>query len=228
LYRVDFKNNSSEDFGLVTLDPGRRQRAQEQTNVYPVPCSDYEPTEHTGKYNPYERPMEFFIPDQERISLINAWLVGYGKLRTFKDPGGYFKASVISGLEYEEIVKVKDKMRVVFKINPGFFFLDSGDTPMPIGAPGTITNIGTHTAKPYMKITGSGNIDITINGRMFSLIGIVDYIELDSETEYAYRATANAGDKMEGDFPYFDAGDNLISWTGTVTNIQIIPRWREL
>lgn len=228
MYRVDFKENNSEELGLITLDPGRRQRAQEQTNVYPMPYSDYEPTEHTGKYKPYERPMEFYVPDEDRISLINSWLAGYGKLRVFKDPGGYFKASVISGLEYEEIVKVKDKMRVVFKINPPFFYLDSGDTTINLTAPASLTNPGTHTADPYIKITGTGNVNLDINGAIVVITAIDGYIVIDSESKYVYRDTINQGDKMEGEFPKLPPGVNNIAWTGTVTKIEIIPRWREL
>ena len=224
---VQYKDTTSEDLGLICVDVGRRQGAEEQLETYSIPYRDDEPTVHTDTFLPYLRPMVFASKNAANFKNIAKWLQGYGKLRTSKDPGGYFKANVISQRPVSRHSLNYDYIQVVFKINPGFFFLDSGDTPIPIGAPGTITNIGTHTAKPYMKITGSGNIDITINGRMFSLIGIVEYIELDSETEYAYRATANAGDKMEGDFPYFDAGDNLISWVGIVTNIQIIPRWRE-
>ncbi|NCC60994.1 MAG: hypothetical protein EOM12_08620, partial [Verrucomicrobiae bacterium] len=143
MYRIDFKENNSEVLQLTTLSPGRRQRAQEQLIINPIPYSDTEAVEHTGKYLPYERIMEFFVEDDDQIDLINDWLQGYGRLRTFNDPGGYFKAHVISGLDYSELVRIRNKMTVTFKINPPFFYLDSGDTPLVLTAPGSITNPGT-------------------------------------------------------------------------------------
>jgi phage-related protein len=171
--------------------------------------------------------MEFFVQDDEQINLINNWLYGYGRLRTEKDPGGYFKAHVISQLEYEKYLQVKDKMTVTFKINPGFFYLDSGDTPLVLTAPGAITNPGNHDAEPLIKITGSGVVQVDINGEVFEVAILDGYIMIDSESQYIYKDTTNLGDNMTGDFPVFTPGVNNISWTGTVTEIEIIPRWRE-
>lgn len=228
MYSVDFKNITAESLGLTTLSVGRRQRAQEQINAQPIPYSDTEAIEHTGKYIPYERSMEFYIGDEEQISVINNWLVGYGRLQTAKDPEGYFKAHVISGLGYEKFLQVKDKMNVTFKINPPFLYLHSGDTPIILTAPGTVNNPGTHESEPYVKITGSGNINIDINGQIIALTAVDGYLVIDSESQYIYKDTVNQGDKMVGEFPKFNPGINNISWTGTVTNIETIPRWREL
>lgn len=228
MYRVDFKDGNNIDLGLTTLSVGRRQRAQEQLIVNSIPYSDTEAIEHTGKYIPYERAMEFYIGDESQIDLINNWLHGYGRLRTDKDPGGYFKAHVTSGLGYEKYLQIKDKMTVTFKINPPFFYLDSGDTPLVLTAPGTVTNLGTHISEPYIKITGSGNVVLTINSTTYSFTDIDGYIEIDSELQYVYKDTLNHGDKMTGAFPVFEPGTNNISWSGTVTEVEIIPRWREL
>jgi phage-related protein len=228
LYRVDFKNKNNIDLGLTTLSVGRRQRAQEQLIINPIPYADTEAIEHTGKYIPYDRQMEFYISDENQIDLINDWLIGYGKLMTDKDPGGYFKAHVMSGLEYEKYLQVKDKMTVTFKINPPFFYLNSGDTPLPfITSPAVINNPGTHHAEPLIKVTGSGHINLDINGKIVQLTGITDYIYIDSESQYVYKDTTNLGDKMVGDFPVLNPGVNNIAWTGTVTEIEIIGRWRE-
>ena len=229
MYRVDFKTGNNIDLGLTTLTVGRRQRAKEQLIVNPIPYSDTEAIEHTGKYLPYERPMEFYISDENQINLINDWLHGYGSLRTEKDPGGYFKAHVTSGLGYEKYLQIKDKMTVTFKINPPFFYLNSGDTPLPFTtSPAVINNPGTHDAEPLIKVTGSGNITLDINGKIIQLTGVVGHIYIDSESQYVYKDTTNLGDKMVGDFPVLNPGVNNMTWTGTVTSIEIIPRWRDL
>lgn len=225
---IQFKDISNEDLNIICVDPGRRQGLEEQIITYVVPFRDDEPIEHTDTYKPYTRPMIFGIKKGVgTLTDLLSWLNGYGKLYTSVDPGGYFKAHVVS---YKPVIrhsKNYDYVQVNFKISPGFFYLGSGDTPIPLGAPGSINNPGTHKAKPYIKITGTGDIDLDVNGRVCSFTGLTDYIEIDSETEYAYRDTVNVGDQMEGEFPYFDVGVNNIAWTGNVTNLQIIPRWRE-
>lgn len=229
MLKVWFKENDSEALSLHINDLGRRQRAQEQINTYQVPYSDYEPTEHTGKYLPYIRPMDFAWKDKTKTSAIYKWLTGYGKLRTSKDPGGYFKAHVVSGYEVDRFSKNYDRMMVQFKINPPFFYLNSGDTPLQFTtSPAVINNPGTHDAEPLIKVTGSGNITLDINGKIIQLTGVVDHIYLDSESQYVYKGTTNEGQKMVGGFPVLNPGVNNMTWTGTVTEIEIIPRWRDL
>ena len=225
---IQFKDMTNDNLNIICVDPGRRQGLEEQIITYPVYNRDDEPMEHTDTYRPYNRPMIFAVKKGvSQAKDLFQWLQGFGKLYTSVDEGGYFKAHVISHKPVARHSKNYDYIEVTFKINPGFFYLGSGDTPLPMGAPGSINNPGTHKAKPYIKITGTGNIVLDINGRVCSFTGITDYIELDSETEYAYRDTVNIGEKMVGDYPYFDVGVNNIAWTGAVTNIQIIPRWRE-
>lgn len=225
---MEFKGRSHEEFDLLLTSMGRRSKAEEQVEIYPVPYRDDEPSIHTGKYKPYLRPMEFMINDNSKRGQIYQWLDGYGKLRTELDPNGYFKAEVIQTIDSDKLAGLYDKILVQFKINPGFFYMDSGDEVITLTVPGTIVNMGTHIAEPYIKITGSGNIDLTINSTVYSFTGVDTYLEIDSESKYIYRDTLNQGDKMVGKFPILELGENVISWTGAVTKIEITPRWREL
>jgi len=225
---VEFKNVSHSSLDLILLYTGRRQKAEEQVEVNEVPYRDDEPSIHTGKYKPYFREMEFLINDDTKRGQIYQWLDGYGKLRTDVDPGGYFKAEIIQAIESDKFQGVYDNMMVSFKINPGFFYMDDGDELITLTAPGTIVNLGTIYSEPYIKITGSGNIDLTINSTVYSFTAVDTYLQIDSELKYVYRDALNQGDKMVGKFPVLAVGSNAISWTGTVTKIEVIPKWREL
>lgn len=229
MYRVDFKDKNNIDLGLTTLSVGRRQRAEEKLEEYNIPESNQDAIEHTGFFMPYERQIEFYVSDDAQISVINNWLHGYGKLRVSKEPGGYYRAHVVSGLAYEKYFQIKDKMRVSLRINPPFFYLESGELPITLTAPGTINNPGTHTSEPLIRIVGSGNITLTINGRTLTLNNIETFIDIDPELTIPYfKNNVNIGEKVVGELPYFDVGDNIISWTGAVSEINILGRWREL
>lgn len=229
MYRVDFKTGNNVDLGLTTLSVGRRQRAEERLEIHSIPESNQDAIEHTGFFIPYERSMEFYVADDSQISVINNWLYGYGKLRVSKEPGGFYRAHVVSGLEYDKYLQIKDRMKVTFRINPPFFYLESGELPITLTAPGTINNPGTHISEPLIRIVGEGNITFTINGRTLTLTGIETFIDIDPELTIPYfKNNENVGDKVVGDEPYFDVGDNVISWTGNVTEVNILGRWREL
>jgi len=225
---IEFNGISSTAYGLVVQDHGRRQRAQEDIKIYEVPNRNGSYREHTGFYKAYERPMSFHLMDMTKKDEIFAWLKGYGVLRTTVDPNHYFKASVISDLNVEDDDGL-EQFEVTMEIDPPFAYREDGAILLPYTVfPIAITNLGMVESEPYMKITGSGNINVTVNSEVFSLSGVVDYIEIDSELQYVYRDTLNKGDMMIGKFPKLKPGINNISVTGTVTRIDIIPRWRDL
>lgn len=78
----------------------------------------------------------------------------------------------------------------------------------------------------YIKIYGDGDITLKINNETIALYNIESYIELDSEIQECYKGNERKNRLMEGDFPVFNVGENTISWTGNVSKIEIIPRWR--
>lgn len=86
-----------------------------------------------------------------------------------------------------------------------------------------IVNTGTVESSPKIKLIGTGDITLTINGRSFSILGLTDYIVVDSELIDAYRDTELMNNKMVGEFPILDVGENLISYDGNLTAIEIMP-----
>lgn len=223
-----FNGISSTSFpGLIVSSLGRRQRAEEQIDVFEIPYRDGNLHNHSGKYNSYEREMILSIKDKTQRSAIFNWLKGRGKLITSDDSGGYFNASVMPGIDVSKISRKFDELRVSFECDP-FFYLDSGtDTISHTTSPIELINLGTVTAAPYIKITGSGAVVLTI-GSVATTFTVSTYIECDSLLSLCYKGTVNAGSSMVGEFPMIPTGTVAISWTGTVSKVEIIPRWREL
>lgn len=98
-----------------------------------------------------------------------------------------------------------------------------------------LTNPSTEVARPIIKITGSGNITLTVGGKAFQMKGVSTSIILDCELEQAYKEsggviTSNENNKViTPTFPVLNVGKTTISWSGgTVTQVKIIERWRVL
>lgn len=223
-----FKGIDSSSFSsLVVTDIGRRQRAMEQVDSIAVPYRDGNVHVHSGKYNSYFRNMQLSLKNKTQRAAIYKWLTGRGKLTTSDDPGGCFYASVVTGLDVVRVSRKFDTFYLTFECDP-FFYLTSGDTVVEdTVSPLTLTNLGTIPAAPYIKITGSGTVELTINS-VVTTFHVDTYIECDSLLSLCYKDTVNVGSRMVGEFPMLPVGEVAISWTGTVTKFEIKPRWRQL
>lgn len=152
------------------------------------------------------------------------WLDGTGEVQFSNIPGYFYKAKINNQIPLSEILRNNlYEFQISFLCQPFRYFID-GKKLINITKSGTVlNNFGNQIAKPVMTITGSGNITITINNRSFTLTGLTGSITIISEIE---SVLDDKGGIMDGDFPYFDVDKNAISWSGTVTNIGIIPYWR--
>ncbi|GEQ32153.1 hypothetical protein B795N_00350 [Marinilactibacillus psychrotolerans] len=227
MYNVWFKDKSALEFPLVTQEIGRRQKAEEEVDVIEVPYRNGPLLVHTGFYKGYERPMTFVVRDTDYTKRILAWLKGRGKLRTDIDPLGYFRVSILSEISVEPLSPTLDTVSFSFSVDP-FFYLDSGDRELTLTKPTALFNPGTHYADPIITIYGSGNIRLNVNSEFVSLTNVTEKITMDSELKVCYRDTLNMGRQMTGEYLTLREGMNSISWEGSVTKVEITPRWREL
>ncbi|SHE47178.1 hypothetical protein, partial [Anaerotignum propionicum] len=63
----------------------------------------------------------------------------------------------------------------------------------------------------------------------YGLNGISGSVTINSEMMEVYKDVTNANNKYSAlDFPRFQVGENSISWTGSVTKIEVEPKWRWL
>ena len=227
---IYFKNVSSDDLSLVVKNHGRRQRAKEKIEIIDIPGRNGSYVEHTGIYESYQRPMTMYLMDLSRQEEVFDLFRGYGELQTSYDEGVFFKAHVVSMVDnVEASVSGINELGVTFEINPPFAYHENGKYLITLTNAGTIINGGTCDSEPYYKIYGTGNGDLQINGKFISLTGIQSYIEIDMESKEIYKDTLNQGKKLAGklDDLKLMPGENTLSWTGGITKIEIIPRWRD-
>ena len=159
---------------------------------------------------------------------VRAWLqteIGYFNLSDTYNPDYFYRAAFEGGIDIEQEFLHTGKSPLAFNCKP-FKYSLIGQSPIIFTGAKTLANPEAWETKPYIKITGSGNITLKINNASFTFKGIKDYIEVDSEMMSAYKATELQNDKAYFDeFPILSPGTNNISFTGSVSQIEIIPRW---
>jgi len=94
-----------------------------------------------------------------------------------------------------------------------------------------IVGLGNVNSFPRLDITGSGTIYVSIiNGGAVpytcTITDVVGGVTIDTLEKRVYTGSTNMLDKMTGNFPEFISGDFVLRINGTVTNVDITPRFR--
>ena len=83
-----------------------------------------------------------------------------------------------------------------------------------------------YESKPTIRVYGSGTV--TINSNTITIDSGQTYVDIDSEMQDCYTGSTNKNDKVSFSthkFPTLKPGVNAISYTGSVTSVEITPMW---
>lgn len=231
MFNINFNNkNSFDDFGLIIERRPIVPAPKRRINQIQVLGRNGSLTEDEGTYEDMEIPVNFAFVDKdnvyEKARLVKDWLVGSGDLVISDDTGYIYKVKFVRTTDIDRFMIIVGRFTATFVCEP--FAYSTTQEIISITTPTTIFNPGTYKSEPYIKVTGTGNITLTINGDVVILTAVDGYIELDSSIGECYKDNTPMNNKMSGEFPTLQPGQNEISWTGNVTSIDINPRWRWL
>jgi phage-related protein len=94
-----------------------------------------------------------------------------------------------------------------------------------------VTNSGNTKSKPRITIYGNGTINLSLNGSQIFVIALGNegQITIDSAQMEAYNGGILKNRLVTGDYDNFvlNVGENTLSWTGNVSEIEIdnYSRW---
>ena len=170
-----------------------------------------------------------FIQSGARVSEIAAWLRGSGTVTFANRPEGYYEARIINQIPFEKILRGNPHLAfaVNFRCKP-FWYLEAVASITLTQSGSFISNPGSVHAEPVITVYGSGNITLMVGMTITELEGTAGNITLDTPLMEAYSGTTSMNSAMSGDFPVLLPGRNAVSWTGSVTKIEIRPNWRYL
>ena len=170
-----------------------------------------------------------FVKDLERIDEIASYLKGSGTVTFANRQGGFYYGRIVNQIPFEKILRGNPhrSFSVNFRCKP-FFYLNDVQ-PITLTSSGAfITNPGRVPSEPVVTVTGSGEITLMVGMSIVELSDMNGSITLDSELQEAYNGTTSMNNCMSGDFPELLPGQNAVSWTGSVSKVEIRPNWRTL
>lgn len=229
-----FKEHSSLDFGLYIKEKGTYKGAARDFTYTSVAGRDGDLTIDNGRYKnvkiPYKLELVNTSPRSfvELSRLIKNWLLvdpGYFKLWDTYDRE-YFRLASYSGeVNLEQELRQYGKLDIAFNCKP-FKYAFAGQQAIVTDVAKHIYNAEAYASKPYIKLYGSGTMQLHLNGKVYHFKDVDEYIEIDSEIRECYKGTTALNNKMASDdFPELVPGDNFISKSPSVTHIEIVPRW---
>ena len=224
---------SYDDMCLIITETPPFVAAEREVEFTSIPGKSGDLIEDGGRYknvtipytvaaltDPFDLPL--------LVKKIAAWLGatgGYFILSDTYDPN-YFRYARYSGnLNIADILLKIGTAQLNFNAKPFKYSFD-GQQAITISASGVIYNPEGFASIPYIKITGNGDITLSIENSSFAFKGVNGYIEIDSEIMAAYKGEELQNDKISfSDFPTLAPGANHISTVGNVSKIEIVPRW---
>ena len=227
---VIINNQNTKNLGFALVGRPSIASAEKKYETTEVEGRDGSLTRFLG-YEDLKFSLNFNILFQsdikQKLREIKGVLAQASTLSFDDSPNFFYKIKQAQISETESVIKASGVFSVDFVAEPFEYQKTSltAYTTKPIN----LTNQTTTTALPIIKVTGTGTVVLSVNGVGITLTGLTSSITLDSELQEAYTGlTTNMNSSMNGEFPVLKIGSNTITWTGTVTKVEIDPRWRWL
>lgn len=234
-YFVAINNqNSLEVTGLYISKLPPISKPLQRTNIEEIDGRDGDIVTTLG-YSAYDKEMEIGLFGDYNIDEIISFFTQEGTITFSNEPDKYYKFKIINDINFEEFQRFKTAT-VVFHCQPFKFSTTEGTRTFTTFPSNTIVicNNGNVYSKPTLTLTGSGTINLSLNGVQVAVITLAnegETIEIDLDKLEAYNPTTKVlkNRQVTGDYEnlYLKVGNNTISWTGTITSVKLknYSRW---
>ncbi len=181
-------------------------------------------------YESYDKTIAIGLKIGADVDKIIEFFTGNGEIVFSNEPDKYYIARIIKSIDYERMLRYR-VAKVTFRVQPfKYNRVEVAREATTERSSMIVENLGNHTAKPIITITGSGKIEITVNDKPICNYTFPDgenTVVLDSEKQDAYLGDTLKNRNMDGEFPIFEKGNNVLAWSGTVESIKITKysRW---
>ena len=202
-----------------------------KTQVTEIEGKDGDIIDYVG-YSAYDKWVKIGLHGVYKIDEISKFFSGSGKVTFSNEPEKYYIAEIIDQIDFERFVKFRIA-NIKFHTQPFKYLVDEKPVETDITEEIKeikVINLGTEDSRPIFTLTGTGIIEISINGYTKFQVNIDDsYLTVDSKLEECYKDNLNTlkNRNMGGEFPILQPGENVITWTGNLTKLKIQPesRW---
>lgn len=230
-----FDGVSSLQIGLIVDGYFSRGIATRRVSKKPIPGHSGDFLIDEKAYDNLNEPYKVYwiasdIPQDNDAAFqrVVTWLKqgDYYRLEDSEYPGYYWMAQT-SGITQKDIVNHRNcyySTTIIFDRKPQCY-LKSGESPVQVSSGSVIVNQTQEIAEPLIKLTLADSGVLTINGNNNEFNDFSGEVTIDCERQHCYSGFTDLASNMTGEFPVLNPGENTISFTGGISDLQIIPRW---
>ncbi|KGN00823.1 distal tail protein Dit [Clostridium botulinum] len=172
----------------------------------------------------------FKSDDPGIIRAIKSWLMNFkdNKLTFSSDTDIFYKVKDVKVSDVVTKIRTIKRLQVQFTLDP-FVYYYKGLEVIEIANSTTLISPEFATnSMPIVDIFGNGDITLNINKQKIYFRNVEEKITINNVLQECYKDTINCNNKMCGEFPQLDPGENNITWSGNIDKIIIIPNWRTI
>jgi phage-related protein len=221
---------STEDFNIYISGEGTFASPERDYETVSVPGRNGDLTFDNGRFNNMNLTYPAFITKNYKQSLSDfedflGSLRGYVRIEDTYHPDEYRMGICKGGIKPKNsAANLAGEFDISFDIKPQRF-LKEGEKVVSFTANGSIKSPTMQECKPLLRVYGTGTVGI---GDTTITISSADvYTDIDCETEDAYKGAVNCNGNISVTnhrFPVLK-GETGISLGGSVTKVEITPRW---
>lgn len=222
-----FNNISSDELGLLVTKSVIPPASATQFETVSIPNRESPIFKEKVQRKEITITIQTTIVEENKIREIYKTLQGKGILVLSTEPDKYYNVTV-QELVPEHIALYMGTLPISFVCDP--FAYSVNDSLVAYGTTADIENNGTYYSEPLIKIFGTGDLTLTLNGEVWNLSNIDEYITIDSQRKLVYKDNTIMLSKISRAdgrivFPCLNIGVNRISTTGTKMEIKKNERW---
>ena len=227
----DWKGTRCTTYGIRVVQQPEIIRPSERAIFTSVPGRSGTLTTLEGLdvYDDFLLTVECTITDLTQLKTILAWLKGSDKVTFANRQGGFYYARIVNQISFDQILRGRTNRRftVTFRCQPFFYLTGVANSTFSTSG-GFVSNPGSVFSEPKLSVSLTGDAEITVGGSYFELTGLTGVVTIDTPLKETYKNYTSYNSHMIGEYPILLAGQNIIAWTGGVTQIVITPNWRML
>lgn len=225
----EYAGKRSNNFGLYISGGGTYGAPQRDIETVSIPGRNGDLIIDNGRFNNITVTYSAYIRRDFRklADAARAWLLsqaGYARLEDTYNPG-YYRLGIFTGpLDFAtRFLNLGGECDLSFNCKPQRF-LKSGEAAIEATGPLQLHNPTLYPALPLIRVYGASGT-LTVGNDIMQISEIDEYIDIDSDTQNAYKGVTNCNPDISGAFGTLPAGQTGISFSGDITKIEIKPRW---
>lgn len=154
-----------------------------------------------------------FLDEDYDNTAVYQYFTNVQTLEFSRHSGFYYKVKQVSLDSSGKYDGARIRYRASFVLSPFRYGVDNPEISISSGD--TVTNNGSRYARPVIRLTGSGEAKVTVNGEAFTFLELSGKAVIDCVRMVAYDP--DNGDNLlpntTGKFPFLAVGNNTITYT---------------